>query len=152
MSLKNIKVLGYANANEQFVVKAHNLELRISKNKENPNLEGPSPLEYVLAGYAGCINAVGMLVAKEHNLDLKSLQVEIAATLSLDQYQGVESNERAGFQSIDVVVKVTANANAEALQQWITVVKKRCPVHDNLINPTPITLKLVPNKVLAAVI
>lgn len=95
---------------------------------------------------------LGSWVAKEQNLDLKSLQVEIAATLSLDQYQGVESNERAGFQSIDVVVKVTANATAEVLQQWITVVKKRCPVHDNLINPTPITLKLVPNKVLAAVI
>ena len=144
MSLKKVNVLGYANADDQFIVKANNLQVRISKNNSNPELEGPSPLEYVLAGYAGCINAVGKLVAKEQYLDLKSLQVEISATLSLDQYQGKESNERAGFQVIDVVVKPTSEASLEELQKWISAVKKRCPIHDNLINPTPITLSLVP--------
>ena len=144
MSIKKVNVLGYANANDQFIVKANNLQVRISKNNSNQELEGPSPLEYVLAGYAGCINAVGKLVAKEQYLDLKSLQVEISATLSLDQYQGKESNERAGFQVIDVVVKPTSEASLEELQKWISAVKKRCPIHDNLINPTPITLSLVP--------
>ena len=144
MSIKKVNVLGYANADNQFIVKANNLQVRISKNNSNPELEGSSPLEYVLAGYAGCINAVGKLVAKEQNLDLKSLQVEISATLSLGQYQGKESNERAGFQVIDVVVKPTSEASLEELQKWISAVKKRCPIHDNLINPTPITLSLVP--------
>ena len=144
MSIKKVNVLGYANADDQFIVKANNLQVRISKNNTNPELEGPSPLEYVLAGYAGCINAVGKLVAKEQYLDLKSLQVEISATLSLDQYQGKESNERAGFQVIDVVVKPTSEASLEELKKWISAVKKRCPIHDNLINPTPITLSLVP--------
>ena len=144
MSLKKVNVLGYANADDQFIVKANNLQVRISKNNSNPELEGPSPHEYVLAGYAGCINAVGKLVAKEQYLDLKSLQVEISATLSLDQYQGKETNERAGFQVIDVVVKPTSEASLEELQKWISAVKKRCPIHDNLINPTPITLSLVP--------
>lgn len=144
MSIKKVNVLGYANADDQFIVKANNLQVRISKNNSNPELEGPSPLEYVLAGYAGCINAVGKLVAKQQYLDLKSLQVEISATLSLDQYQGKETNERAGFQVIDVVVKPTSEASLEELQKWISAVKKRCPIHDNLINPTPITLSLVP--------
>ena len=144
MSIKKVNVLGYASADNQFIVKANNSQVRISKNNSNPELEGSSPLEYVLAGYAGCINAVGKLVAKEQNLDLKSLQVEISATLSLGQYQGKESNERAGFQVIDVVVKPTSEASLEELQKWISAVKKRCPIHDNLINPTPITLSLVP--------
>ena len=144
MSIKKVNVLGYANADDQFIVKANNLQVRISKNNSNPELEGPSPLEYVLAGYAGCINAVGKLVAKQQYLDLKSLQVEISATLSLDQYQGKETNERAGFHVIDVVVKPTSEASLEELQKWISAVKKRCPIHDNLINPTPITLSLVP--------
>ena len=144
MSIKKVNVLGYANADDQFIVKANNLQVRISKNNSNQELEGPSPLAYVLAGYAGCITAVCKLVAKEQYLDLKSLQVEISATLSLDQYQGKESNERAGFQVIDVVVKPTSEASLEELQKWIYAVKKRCPIHDNLINPTPITLSLVP--------
>lgn len=143
MSLKQVKVLGYALVDDQFIVNANNLKVRICKNN-NPELEGPSPLEYVLAGYAGCINAVGKLVAKEQGLHLKSLQVEISATLSLDQYKGIESKERAGFQVIDVVVQPTSEASVEDLQNWIIAVKKRCPIHDNLINPTPITLRLVP--------
>lgn len=152
MSLKQVKVLGYSNADEQFTVNANNLKVRISKNNSNPELEGPSPLEYVLAGYAGCINAVGKLVAKEQGLVLKALQVEISATLSLDQYQGKESTERAGFQEINVVVKSTAEASEEDLKKWIVAVKKRCPIHDNLINPTPITLELIPQYESAAVV
>ena len=144
MSIKQVKIVGYAHSDEQFVVNANNFKVRISKNNSVSELEGPSPLEYVLAGYAGCINAVGKLVAKELNLDLKSLQVEIAATLSLDKFQGKESNNRAGFQVVVVVVKPTSDASQEDLQKWISIVKNRCPIHDNLINPTPIHLNLVP--------
>lgn len=143
MSIKQVKIVGYAHSDEQFIVNANNFKVRISKNSR-PELEGPSPLEYVLAGYAGCINAVGKLVAKELNLDLKSLQVEIEATLSLDKFQGKESSNRAGFQVVDVVVKPTSDASYEDLQQWISIVKNRCPIHDNLVNPTPIHLNLVP--------
>ena len=70
--------------------------------------------------------------------------MEIDAGLRLDQYQGKENNERAGFRVVDVVVKPTSEASLEELQKWISAVKKRCPIHDNLINPTPITLSLVP--------
>lgn len=142
MSLKHIKVLGYANSEDQFIVNANNLKVRISKNNNNPELEGASPLEYVLAGYAGCINAVGRVVAKEQGLILKALQVEISATLSLDKYQGVESAARAGFEFIDVVVRPSSDAELEDLQEWILAVKKRCPIHDNLLNITPINLEL----------
>lgn len=144
MSTKTVNVLGYANGEDQFVVKANNLNVRISKNNSDKTLEGPSPLEYVLAGYAGCINAVGKLVAKEQGINLKSLQVEISATLSLDKYQGIESSERAGFQTVNVVVKPTSEASLEVLEVWIKEVEKRCPIHDNLINPTPLTLQLLP--------
>lgn len=144
MSLKQVKVLGYSNTDNQFIVNANNLKVRISKNNSYPELEGPSPLEYVLAGYAGCINAVGKVVALEQGLFLKSLQVEISATLSLDKYQGKESNERAGFQYIEVVIKPTSEASESELQNWIAAVEKRCPIHDNLINPTPISLRLLP--------
>jgi uncharacterized OsmC-like protein len=76
MSQKIVNVVGYAKEQNQFVVKAQNFDIRISKNQDFPELEGPSPLKYVLAGYAGCINAVGKIVAKEHGIVLKSLQVE----------------------------------------------------------------------------
>src|SRR6478609_37633 len=115
MSTKIVNVLGYGKEENQFIVKAQNLDVRISKNPQTPELEGPSPLEYILAGYAGCINAVGKLVAKEQGIVLKSLQVEITGTLSLDKYQGKVSDERAGFKSVEVVVKPTSDATLEQL-------------------------------------
>ena len=142
MSQKNVSVLGYAKENSQFVVKAQNFDVRISKNEKSPELEGPSPLEYILAGYAGCINAVGKLVAKEQGIVLKSLQVELSATLSLDKYQGKISDERAGFNSIKVVVKPSSDATLEQLRAWLIEVENRCPVQDNLVNPTPISVVL----------
>lgn len=142
MSKKIVNVLGYAKADNQFVVKAQNFDIRISKNDQYPELEGPSPLEYILAGYAGCINAVGKLVAKEQGIVLKSLQVELSASLSLDKYQGKISNERAGFNSIQVIVKPTSEATLEQLKEWLLAVEKRCPVQDNLVNPTPVSVVL----------
>ena len=142
MSLKKVNVLGYAKENNQFVVKAQNFDVRISKNYKFPELEGPSPLEYILAGYAGCINAVGKLVAKEHGIVLKSLQVELSAKLSLDKYQGKISDERAGFQSIEVLVKPTSDATTEQLNAWLNEVENRCSVQDNLVNPTPVSVVL----------
>ena len=142
MSTKTVNVVGYAKDDSQFVVKAQHLDIRISKNEKAPELEGPSPLEYILAGYAGCINAVGKLVAKEQGLTLKSLQVEISGTLSLDKYQGKISPERAGFQSIEVVVRPTSDATLEELQAWLVAVEERCPVQDNLVRPTPVSVVL----------
>ena len=143
MSAKNVSVVGYAKENKQFVVKAQNFDIRISKNDQFPDLEGPSPLEYILAGYAGCINAVGKLVAKEQGINLKSLQVEVSGTLSLDKYQGKISNERAGFSSIEAIVKPTSEATLEELKAWLIEVESRCPVQDNLINPTPVSVVLL---------
>ena len=142
MSIKTVNVLGYAKENNQFVVKAQNLDVRISRNEKFPELEGPSPLEYILAGYAGCINAVGKIVAKEQGIVLKSLQVELSAKLSLDKYQGKISDERAGFNSIDVIVKPTSDATLEQLKKWLIEIENRCPVQDNLVNPTPVSVSL----------
>lgn len=143
MSTKIINVLGYSKSNDQFVVKAQNFDVRISKNQNFPELEGPSPVEYILAGFAGCINAVGNLVAKELNIELKSLQIEISGELDIDRYQGKTTNQRAGFKSIEVIVKPTSDASVNELQKWIEQVESRCPVQDNLVNATPVYLNLV---------
>ncbi|MFT3795143.1 OsmC family protein [Flavobacterium sp.] len=152
MSTKTVNVLGYATNNEQFIVKARNLDIRISKNPKVSDLEGPSPIEYILAGFAGCINAVGKLVAKELDIDLQSLQVEISADLDTDKYNGIPTHNRAGFNHIGVVVKPTSDASPEKLQDWLRQVEYRCPVQDNLINPTPVsvTIATTPEAVIAA--
>ena len=143
MSVVNIKVSGNSKPNEQLVVKAQGFEIRVGENQNNPELEGPCPVEYILAGYAGCLNIVGGIVAKELNIEIKSLKIEISGALDVDKYLGASTKERAGFQAIEVLVKPISDASSEEIEKWIGIVESRCPVQDNLFNPTPITLKLV---------
>ena len=144
MSVKNIIVVGYAKQSKQFVVKAQNFDVRISKNDQFPDLEGPSPIEYILAGYAGCINAIGTLVASELNLNLKSLQVEVKGKINVDKFLGKETKERAGFKSIEVVINPETDASPDELKKWLAILENRCPVGDNLKYETPVYLSLEP--------
>lgn len=132
--MKAINVLGYSRNNEQFVVKTQNADVRISNNNRFPELDGPSPFEYILAGFAGCINAVGQNVATELGINLKSLQIEITGTVSQE--------ERIGFNKIEIVLKPTTDASLKLLQAWLKLVQQKSPVYDNLINPTPVELIL----------
>ncbi|PKP29007.1 MAG: osmotically inducible protein C [Bacteroidetes bacterium HGW-Bacteroidetes-18] len=143
MSIVNIKVSGNSKPNEQFVVNAQHFKIRIGENQNNPELEAPCPVEYILAGYAGCLNIVGGIVAKELNIKIKSLQIEISGALDVNKYLGAPTEERAGFQAIEVTVKPISDASPEVLKKWITIVESRCPVQDNLFNRTPISLNLV---------
>lgn len=142
MGLTNINVSANAKPNEQLVVNAQNFEIRIGENRENADLDAPCPVEYILAGLAGCLNIVGGIVAKELNIEIESLKISISGDLNTDKYLGLGSKERAGFQKIEVNVQPVSNASSEAINEWIEIVESRCPVQDNLLNATPISLKL----------
>ena len=143
MSTKIVNVSGSSNYNEQFIVNADNYEIKIGANSIDPNLNAPSPIEYILAGYAGCINAVGTLVASELNLDLKSLKVDVKGEIKVDKFLGKSTLERAGFNKIGVFINADSDASPEEIQNWLTVLESRCPVGDNLKNETPVFLNLV---------
>ena len=132
--MKAINVLGYSRNNEQFVVKTQNSDVRISRNEKFPELEGPSQFEYILAGFAGCVNAVSQQVASELGINLKSLQVEITGVISQE--------ERVGFNKIEIVLKPTTDASLQVLQKWLKLVQQKSPVYDNLVTSTPVELIL----------
>lgn len=104
--------------------------------------EGLSPVEYLLGAFAGCLNVVGHLIAKEMNFELKSLKIEMRGDINVDNLLGVSDAERPGFRSIDVILKPECDADEETLEKWVKLVKSRCPVSDNLGNITPITVKI----------
>lgn len=139
MKTKSINVLGYTGNNSQFVVKTLNTDLRISQNSKYPELEGPNPYEYILAGFAGCINALGQLVAAEQGIDLKSLQVEITGSLN-ENKAGVKTTP--GFNSIEIKLKPAATVSLDVLQDWIKEVQVRSPAYNTLVNNIPVDLVL----------
>ena len=142
MSTKIVTISGSSKNNEQFVVNANNYEIKIGANSNDSKQNAPSPIEYILAGYAACINAVGTLVASELNLNLKSLQVDVKGEINVDKFLGKPTTERAGFNSIEILINPDIEATETELKNWLAVLETRCPVGDNLKNETPVYVSL----------
>lgn len=149
MSLQNISVLGFSNNDSQFVVKSKDLSIKINNQlSDSDEGEGNGPLEFLLAGIAGGVNAVGKIVAIEQNFDLKSIQIEITGTIEYKKSSGKKTRSRAGFKEINIVIKPVTNASITAIKLWMDEVKERCPIYDNLTNATPIAITVVKDYVL----
>ncbi|MGJ8454868.1 OsmC family protein [Pseudothermotoga sp. U03pept] len=123
------------------LVKARNFTMYID---EPPQLggedKGANPVEYLLAALAGCLNVVGNLVAQEMGIKLDELKIEIEGTLNPAKFQGKQTTERAGYKEIHVSMKVKSDADQQTLERWLKAVEQRCPVSDNIANPTPVKL------------
>lgn len=143
MSNKSINITGISESNNQFVIQSQGFNVSISNNVAIENSEIPSPYVFLLAGFAGSINAVGKLVAIELGIELESLLVEISGELETKKAEGLKTRSRAGFRKIEVLVKPTSDAPLGLLKQWMDEVKERCPLRDNLINTTPVLLTLL---------
>lgn len=97
-----------------------------------------NPVEYLLAGYAGCLNVVFGIVAKELNIEIRSLEINIDGDINPAKFLGLSDEERAGFKSLHVNIKLESNADKAKETLLLETVKNRCPINDNLSNPTPI--------------
>jgi uncharacterized OsmC-like protein len=99
---------------------------------------GANPVEYLLAGLAGCLNVVAHMVAKEQGIQLNSLQISVEGDINPARLLGLPDPERAGFQSLRILLIPDTDASPEALSKWLETVEARCPVRDNLANLTPL--------------
>jgi len=102
----------------------------------------PNPVEYILAGYAGCLNVVVNLIAKEMGIIIKNLEIDISGNINPEKLLGISTKERAGFKSITVHINISSDANKVMLEKLLDQVKERCPVGDNLINQTTVSLSI----------
>lgn len=125
------------------VVEARNFKIVVDEPKNLGGTDdGPNPVEYVLAAFAGCLNVVGHLVAQEMGFSLKGMEINMEGDLDPAKFMGKETEERAGYKEIRVSLKPDSDADEETLQKWMTSVKARCPVSDNLANATPVKVVL----------
>ena len=104
---------------------------------------GANPVEYLLASYAGCINVVAHLTARELGVNLKRLEIAVQGSINPARLLGKSDDERAGFKQIDVHFSPETDASPGQIENWIKTIKARCPINDNLANPTPLSFNLV---------
>ncbi len=102
----------------------------------------PNPVEYILAGYAGCINVVAHITAQELGIEFRKLSINISGDLDPRRLFGTDYNFRAGYQNIHVSLDTDADVSETERKTWLQAIENRCPVNDNLQNPTPIYFSL----------
>jgi uncharacterized OsmC-like protein len=49
---------------------------------------------------------------------------------------------RAGYQSIQVTIRISSNASPDQLEKLRAEIEARCPVSDNIAHPTPVSIAL----------
>jgi uncharacterized OsmC-like protein len=122
-------------------VKARNFEIIVDEPQDlGGTNEGANPVEYLLASYAGCLNVMGHLVAKELNFDLKGMEIDLAGSLNPARLFGQSNEERAGYKEIQVTLKPQCDADEQTLEKWQAAILDRCPVGDNLKNTTEVVV------------
>lgn len=102
----------------------------------------PNPVEYILAGYAGCLNVVFHVVARELGITINKLAIDIDGDLNPARFMGLSKDERAGFKSLSVNIELETDSTPEQESLLINSAKDRCPVNDNLSNPTPVNYSI----------
>lgn len=103
---------------------------------------GPSPLEYYLASLAGCICAIGRIVAKQKNIALRGMSITTNGELNTDVLLGKNNAERAGFTNIELQARIDADLSEAQKLEFLHEVERRCPVSENTTNPSCIVIKL----------
>ena len=103
---------------------------------------GPTPLELVLASLGGCIGTIGRIVAMQKRINLRGMDIKVEGSLDTDGLLGKPIDGRVGFDGFTITVDVDADMTEEEKDAFIHEVDARCPVSENLLNATPINVRL----------
>lgn len=125
------------------IVKARGFELIIDEPKDLGGTdEGANPVEFLLAAYAGCLNVMAHVCAKELGFELKGVKIDLVGNLNPARLFGQSFEERAGYKEITATIRPECKADAETLSKWKDAIMNRCPVGDNLKNATDVVVEI----------
>jgi putative redox protein len=103
---------------------------------------GPTPLDIQLIALGGCIAAIGRIIANQKRLAIRGIEVIVEGELDTDGLLGMPSDNRVGFSEINARVKIDADLTPEEKAQFVHDIDQRCPISENLKNPTAINVVL----------
>lgn len=143
MSSLTFSVKGRNESDTRFVANSRQFQLIIDEPEElGGSDQAANPVEYLLAAYAGCLNVMAHIVAREMEIQLRSLDIEIEGDLDPSHVFGKPSVNRPGYQEIKVRLIPDSDATPQQLKVWLETLESRCPVNDNLLNPTPLSIEV----------
>jgi uncharacterized OsmC-like protein len=101
---------------------------------------GPTPVELVLVGLAGCLTAGIATVAQMRNIQLRSVTATLEADMDLAGVLGIDPTVRNGFGTVGVHYQIDADATPEDIEALVAQSQKRSAVYDIITNPTNVVV------------
>ena len=139
MSIVKFAVKGESKTATKFEAKARSFSFVIDEpGALGGTNEAPNPVEYLLGSLAGCLNIVLHLEAKQHDVTINNLKIEIEGDLDPAKFVGLPGFNRSGFQQINININLEADATEEKINEIINRAKARCPISDNISSVTQI--------------
>jgi len=99
---------------------------------------GPTPVEYVLVGLAGCLTAGIAAVAQNRGIQLRSVRATLEADMDIQGILGIDSDVRNGFSGVRVIYEIDADASRAEIEAIVAQSQKRSAVFDIMTNPTDV--------------
>jgi uncharacterized OsmC-like protein len=142
MSDIKFRVKAHSENPTKTIVKARKFSLVVDEPEDlGGTNEGANPVEFVLAGYAGCLNVMSHVCAKELGINLKGVKIDIVGSLNPERLFGTSFEDRAGYKEITATIKPDCDADEATMERWLAAVVDRCPVGDNLKNATEVRVE-----------
>lgn len=120
---------------------------RFTYNADHPEIfaaedMGPTPVEYVLVGLAGCLTAGVAAVAQHRGIQLRSVKATVEGDMDIQGILGMDPEVRNGFDDIRVAFEIDADASRADIEALVAQSQKRSAVYDLLTNPTHVQVKV----------
>ena len=106
------------------------------------NDKGANPVEYLLAGLAGCLTTSLVAHAAARGVKLDSVETTLEGDIDLHGFLQLDENVNPGYQGINVNFKIKSDASEETLQELIQLARKASPVANTVARPTPVNVRL----------
>ena len=104
--------------------------------------EGASPLLAILGSIGACIIAVTRFWALIMDIKIESMTVNSRGHLNLAGIFGIDDKIPPGYDKLEPIVRIKADAPKEKVEEMMEKVFTHCPVIYNFNGPTPIKYKL----------
>ncbi|HET6951765.1 MAG TPA: OsmC family protein [Acidimicrobiales bacterium] len=102
--------------------------------------QGPTPVEYVLAGLAACLTAGIGNIAAARGIRLTSVTSTVEGDIDLNGILGLDPTVRNGFQGVRVHFQVEGDAPEEDLRRLVEQSRARSAVFDIVTNGVPVSI------------
>lgn len=91
--------------------------------------EAPTPMEYILGSFNGCVLIVIEMVAKEINFSFKNLTAESVGIIDRRGLKGID-NVNPQFQEVVNTIWFDTEENEDRLEELKEIVARRCPAYN----------------------